>query len=87
MQGFDPLHSPQPNLPTATARCLTLNPDGSCSGAVTVQAVTIPGYEDRAGVPLTDGQVDGASGARRKRDGDGLAALTVARREHGTTLR
>jgi hypothetical protein len=30
--------------------------------AVTVQAVTIPGDEDRAGVPLADGQVDGARG-------------------------
>jgi hypothetical protein len=43
--------------------------------AVTVQTVTILGDEDRAGVPVADGQVDGAGGARREGNADGLAAL------------
>ena len=47
--------------------------DASC--AVAVEALAGLCREDRASGPFADGQVDGASGARRERDRDGLSAL------------
>jgi hypothetical protein len=47
--------------------------DASC--AVPVETPAVAGGKDRPCGSFADGQVDGASGARRKRDGDGLAAL------------
>ena len=43
--------------------------------AVAVQPAAIGGQEDRSLAALADGQVDRPRGARRKRDGDHLAAL------------
>ena len=51
------------------------DPADDPAGPVTVEALAVSGDEDRAAGPFADGQVDGSGGARRERDGDGLAAF------------
>ncbi len=46
---------------------------------MTVETATITYGEDRPGAAFADGQVDGAGGARRQGDRDGLTALAQHR--------
>ncbi len=48
-------------------------------GGVAIEPLPVPSKEDRALQTLADGEVDGAGRARRKRDGDDLAALAQHR--------
>ena len=45
------------------------------AGGVAVEPAAVGGEEDRSFAAFADGQVDGAGGAGRERDGDDLAAL------------
>jgi hypothetical protein len=51
------------------------DPAGDPPGGVPVQAVAVGGEEHRSLAALADREVDGAGGARGKRDGHDLAAL------------